>query len=433
MHTVQISEITIATTRQRREFNPDKLLELQDSIERLGLMHPIVVRENPDDGATFILVAGERRLKAITEIWALGGTLSHGGLVVREGYIPVVTMGELAPLDAYEAELAENTCRSDLTWQERAQAIAALHALRVARVPEHTVADTSEEVTGRRDGWYQDTTRQQIILAKNLDNPIIKGAANAKEAFKLLKRADEANNFAARALAIGSTFGKHSHRAVRGNCLDYLEALEPAQFDVICTDPPYGMDADSFGDGAGRLSGITHEYKDDQDGFRELLSRFAPLITRSAKPEAALYLCCDIDQFFWLRDLFRTAGWYVFRTPLINVKPGSGRVPLPDNGPRRQYETILYAFRGDRKVNSIQSDVITTVGDEQLGHGAQKPVELFRNLLARSCRPGDMVLDPFAGSGTIFPAAHELKVIATGIEMEAQYYGMCVKRIEELN
>jgi DNA modification methylase len=43
-----------------------------------------------------------------------------------------------------------------------------------------------------------------------------------------------------------------------------------------------------------------------------------------------------------------------------------------------------------------------------------------------------MVLDPFAGSGTIFPAAHELKCIATGIEMEPQYYGMCVKRIEEL-
>jgi site-specific DNA-methyltransferase (adenine-specific) len=72
------------------------------------------------------------------------------------------------------------------------------------------------------------------------------------------------------------------------------------------------------------------------------------------------------------------------------------------------------------------------VGDEQLGHGAQKPVELFRNLLARSCRPGDTVLDPFAGSGTIFPAAHDLKVLATGIEMEPQYYGMCVKRIEEL-
>lgn len=429
MHTALLTEIVVPPNRQRREFDEKAMQELQDNIERLGLMHAIVVRE-VEEG--FELVAGERRLRAIQDIWKLGGVLKHGGMVMREGYVPIATMGELDPLDAYEAELSENICRSDLTWQERCEAVAALHALRVARVPEHTMIDTAEEVTGRRDGDYAATVRQQILLAKHLDNPLIKGAANAKEAFKILRRQEDSENFAARALTAGLTFGRHSHKAIHGDCLGYLESTDEEQFDVICTDPPYGMGADDFGDGAGKLTGITHDYKDDEHGFRSLLQRVTPLLGRVAKREAALYMCCDLDQFFWLRSLLREQRWYVFRTPLINVKTGSGRVPLPENGPRRQYETILYAFRGDKKVNSIQSDVLHTIGDEQLGHGAQKPVDLFRQLLARSCRPGDSVLDPFAGTGTIFPAAHELKCAAVGVEMEAAYYGMCVKRIEGL-
>lgn len=432
MHTVQLSEIIIPSNRQRREFDEAKLVALRESIESVGLLQPIVVRENEDD-KTFYLVAGERRLRAVGELSALGGVFKHGGVAVRDGYVPVVTLGELDALSAWEAELAENTCRSDLTWQEQSQAVAALHALRAAQRAAHTVNDTIEEVRGRMDGGYQDNlVRQQIILADHLANPAIQGAKSAKEAFKILRREETNANFAALSVQAGRNFGRHSHRAVHGDCLEFLSTTEPAQFDVIVTDPPYGMGADSFGDGAGRLTGITHEYSDDEQGFRTLMERTAPLLTRVAKDQSALYLCCDPDQFHWLRTLFRGQGWYVFRTPLINVKSGSGRVPLPEHGPRRQYEICLYAFRGGRKVNSIQSDVITTLGDEQLGHGAQKPVELFRNLLARSCRPGDLVLDPFAGTGTIFPAAHELKCAATGIEQEAAYYGMCVQRIEEL-
>jgi hypothetical protein len=192
------------------------------------------------------------------------------------------------------------------------------------------------------------------------------------------------------------------------------------------------MDADSFGDGAGRLAGITHEYGDSLAGFERLMNDAALLFDRVAKPQAHLYVCCDIDQFHWLKDLFNVTGWKVFRTPLINVKSGGGRVPLPEHGPRRCYETILYAHRGGKRVTSIYPDVIETKGDDNLGHGAQKPVGLIVDLLRRSVRPGDRVLDPFCGTGTIFPAAHEVRVLATGVEREASYYGIAAKRIEEL-
>lgn len=148
-----------------------------------------------------------------------------------------------------------------------------------------------------------------------------------------------------------------------------------------------------------------------------------------AKAQAHAYVFCDIDMFHELKAMMQKAGWYVFRTPFINHKMNSGRVPLPDQGPRRQYEIILYAIKGKKQTTHIYPDVISTSADENFSHGAQKPVALYQNLLQRSVRPGDRVLDTFAGSGTIFEAANGFKCSATGTELNPEYYGMFLARI----
>jgi len=70
--------------------------------------------------------------------------------------------------------------------------------------------------------------------------------------------------------------------------------------------------------------------------------------------------------------------------------------------------------------------------DSNLGHAAQKPVALFKDLLSRSVKPGDRVLDPFGGSGPILPAAHELPCTATLVEIDPASFGIAVKRSREL-
>jgi DNA modification methylase len=194
------------------------------------------------------------------------------------------------------------------------------------------------------------------------------------------------------------------------------------------------MGADEFGDGAGKLVAIEHGYDDSKLSFQRLMVDAARGLDRVCKPEAHLYVCCDLDNFDWLRNLFRQyGGWSVFRTPIINEKVNSGRVPLPEHGPRRTYEIILYAFRGGKRVTGIYPDVMHTQGDEQLGHGAQKPIAMYADLLRRSARPGDRVLDPFAGTGTIFPAAHAHKVYATGIERDENSFGIAARRLAGLD
>lgn len=446
-----VKSIVVKANRQRQEFDPVALEELRSSILDNQLMQAIVVRETVD-GPT--LVAGERRLKAIQTLWALGGVLRYNNEEIAEGYVPTVTLGELSELAAEDAELNENLKRKDLTWQEMADAVSRLHLLRnkqleakkeamiqdmdygVGMLPDKwAVADTAQEVRGSSEGWNQDIVRQQIIVAKHLDNPEVAGAKSVSDAFKILKKQEQAKKNTANALAVAQNFSVKDHTLLRGDCIVQMAQMiaNGRAFDVILTDPPYGMGAHEFGDGGGKLGGIEHHYDDSYKSWQTLMLAWTALSYQIAKPKAHAYVFCDFDRFHELKGLMQGVGWYVFRTPLVVYKTNSGRVPLPDRGPRRQYELILYAIKGDKLVTHIYPDVITSERDEQLGgHGAQKPVDLFVNLLQRSVRAGDEVLDSFAGSGTIFPACHRMHVKATGIEAVPEYQGQCLARLEEL-
>ena len=467
MNTTKLSSITIPANRQRREFNLQKLEELKASIElseakNTQLLHPPVLRRGEDD--SLILVAGETRLKAITDIFALGGSFRYSGRVftAEDGLVPFTDLGELSPLEAKEAELDENIRRMDLTWQEHAAAVKELHELRSAQkqavryeasqlpdpakgaailsqVAPQTIADTAQEVLGRADGYYQDTIRKELIVAKHLDNPAVAAAKTVQEAFKILKKEETRAEAAQLAVAMGRTSVEETYEILNMDCLVYMaDPANHGKFDVILTDAPYGMGADEFGNAGGKLSGTTHQYDDSYGAWFNLMhgpegvGGWCELSYLVAKPEAHAYVFCDIDNFHVLKDAMTTAGWDVFRTPLIAFKQNSGRVPRPEHGPRRQYETILYAIKGGKKVNHIYPDVIPCTGDENMGHGAQKPVALFQNLLQRSVKPGDRVLDSFAGSGPLLEAAANCQCYSVLLEAVPAYYGMCLKRAERL-
>jgi DNA modification methylase len=428
-----ITSIVVTADRQRKEFDPVALEELRQTIQAKGLMHAIVVRH--EDGK-LVLVAGERRMRAIENLWMLGGELHYNGELIPEGQVPYVTLGQLSPLEAEEAELEENLHRKDLTWQENAAAMAKLHSLRSRQAQAegriHTVADTAMETKGRSDGGYQAAVRKDLVVANYLHIPEVAKAKTADEAFKILKKQEETRKNVALAASVGKTFNQNIHELHNTNCLSWMRAADEAQFDVILTDPPYGMGADSFGDAGGKLGGIEHHYKDDYDHWKSLMEEWCGLAYRVAKPQCHAYVFCDLDNFHELKKLMTQAGWWVTRTPFICTKPNSGRVPHPEHGPRRQWEMILYAIKGKKLTTGIYPDVITTFADANMSHGAQKPVALYADLLRRSVKPGDTVLDSFAGSGTIFPAAHQLKVKAVGLELNPEYYGLCLQRLQGL-
>ncbi len=433
MKLIHIEAIKIAADRQRRLFDEGKLREFGEVIQSQGLLHPIILRIVGDD---YYLVAGERRLRTIKDIYALGGSFMHDGEKVRANFIPYTLLSDLEHLAAEEAELSENIHREALTWQERAAAHARLNLLRQAQATQRgeappTVADIAVEVRGSSEGINQETTRRELIVARHLDNPLIQAAKTVDEAFKILRKEETAVKHRELGAAVGRTFTADLHQVIHGDSLEWMAAAPAEQFDCILTDSPYGMGADTFGDSGGVAAGA-HGYEDSPELYEKILRVCEVELYRLAKAQAHMYWFCDLDKFMDTRERFRAAGWQVFRTPLIWYKKAGMRAPWPEHGPQRHYETILYAVKGKRNILKMKGDVLEYGADTNLGHAAQKPVALLQDLLSRSVLPGNSVFDPFMGSGSVIAAAHAMQCRAVGVELDQGAYGIAVQRIQKL-
>ncbi len=80
-------------------------------------------------------------------------------------------------------------------------------------------------------------------------------------------------------------------------------------------------------------------------------------------------------------------------------------------------------------MGALFSDIVPVPNVREKNHAAEKPTAIYAELLKRSCLPCDQVLDPCCGSGTIFAAAKEQGVIATGIELNEETYGLALARL----
>lgn len=401
---IDAAKVVVPEDRQRRDFDPKRLEELVASIAWLGLLQPIILA-SPE---TNRLIAGERRLRAMLALHTEKKTFRIGGHPVDPGKVPVVYMDQVDPDMLFEMELDENVKRADLTWQERTEAIAKLHERRNAQSGGiQTIAATAEEL--RVD---KGIASNALILAQHLHDPEVAAAKDAKAAAKIIR--DKAESKHKQVLAQRFDGVKTEHTIVLGDFFELVKTVPDATFDIICTDPPYGVDADKFGEQAG----TGHNYEDSQEYFETIVKTMEKEFDRICKKDAFLYVFCDFWNFPKLRDAF-SLDWTVRKRPLIWDKAGTGMLPVPDYEPRNTYECILYAYRGKRQVNKKGApDVLTYAPPKKLVHAAQKPVELLRDLLSRVSVAGDSVLDCFCGSGSIFPAATRLRLKAVGWEKE---------------
>ena len=432
---IPLTSIAVSPNRQRREFDTGALNELGASITTNGLLQAPVLRL--EDGVAF-LVAGERRLRAMSDLHELGVIFRYDGQEVPHGQIPYTTLGNLSPLEAWEAELEENIRRVDLTWQEKAQATAALMEFRTAQATQAgSAAPTIRQITQevRPDDAPEQahtTTRNEVIVSRFLADEEVRKAPTLKEAVKILKKREETQKRTDLATQIGRTFSTADHKLLQEDFLAWAPEQPAEQFDIILSDPPYGMGADEFGDSGQGSAAAAHFYEDSYESWLTLMSLLPQQIFRLAKPSAHAYLFCDLDRFPELRSRMSEAGWKVHRTPLVWHNPDGFRAPWPKQGPQRKYELILYAVKGDKLVTAVQPDVLKYGKDESLGHPAQKPVALLTDLLRRSAQPGDRVLDMCAGSGATIEACHELKLACTALEKIPSAYGIAVKRLQGL-
>jgi DNA modification methylase len=223
--------------------------------------------------------------------------------------------------------------------------------------------------------------------------------------------------------------GECPHTLFMDSCLTILPNLDPGIFDVIITDPPYGIDAHKMSPLSGSMAGTQHEYTDDYEyafGIWECIFKEG---VRISKENCAIYMFCDFQHYHEIALLAASYGWKVWDRPIIWHKPGGGMLGDIQHGPRRSYETILFAYRGDKRTMGAFNDVVILNGGDSILHAAAKPPALYAELLRRSSVPGMIILDPCAGSGPVFVAANMLNLTATGIEVSRQHAATALSRI----
>ncbi len=432
--TLFLEKVVIEDKERWRQDSDEKgIEELAESIEKLGLLHAIVVR---GDGKT--LVAGKRRHAAVNLLALQGKSIRYNGKQINPGRIPVIRMDRLTDFDYKEAEFDENIKRRDFSWQERAHAVNELHRLREEQArekgEEHFKQDTAKEVASDPKSTKAVTrsyaeVKRDLIVAAFLDDEEVAAAGSSRDALKIVKRKLELEHKAALAREYDADKLRTPHKALHGDLIAILPKLPAHEYDCIIADPPYGIRAELFKN----QSAVQHSYEDSEEYSNELLVCIANQGMRITKFKAHAYIFCDINRFDVVKKIFEAYEWYVWNTPLIwNKGANVGVAPRPEHGPRRTYETLVYCIKNDKRVNGMWPDVITEAHDRTVQYGAHKPPGLYGNLLKRSCLPGDKVIDPCCGTGPVFIAAEEHKVIATGIEISDEGFGFSVARIKGL-
>ncbi len=178
-----------------------------------------------------------------------------------------------------------------------------------------------------------------------------------------------------------------------GNCFELLRQLPDESVDLVLTDPPYGIDYQS-----NRRTARAKLPKFANDVSLEWVGDWVDEMHRVLKNNTHFYCFTRYDTY----PVFHAeiARRFDVKNCLIWVKNNHGSGDL--NGSYApQYEMIIFAHKGKRHLNGKRdADVMecNNVPSAQRFHSTQKPVELLRVLIEKSSDPGEVVLDPFAGT-----------------------------------
>lgn len=364
----------------------------------------------------------------MTELHEEGIAFTCGGEIVPPGSVPFNYVGDLSLADIEEAELEENILRATLEWPEEVAARAKIHELRKQQNPLTTVRATATEIAEIK-GTLPETERQglqrALFLKDKLNDPRIRAAKTVTQAHKIALD-DIELSYQAELVKRASTSAPVAHTLIHGDCRHELPKLADNLVDVILTDPPYGIDADTM------KSDSKHHYDDSPDYALEICKTIIREGFRVAKSKAVLFMFCDIENFLTLREYARAQLWTPWRAPLVYYKGAIGHAPWGRAGFVRTHELILFAVKGKRELYQTGGpDVIHLDGTilKNKAHAAEKPIGLLEHLLKRATLPGNVILDPCCGSGPIFPAATALSLTAIGFEKDESYYNRSLVRL----
>ena len=291
--------------------------------------------------------------------------------------------------------------------------------------------------TAELSSWDNDKVRQTI---KSLANYSVSASdfgfdlsefEERKEVEEIEPEQEEEAEEVEPRVKAGEVWQLGRHRLMCGDSTDkadVLKLLDGARADMVFTDPPYGVNVE----GGKNNNTIAGDLTQTAIPFSfEICTEVA------TKPAARFYFCggeANISLYFKLFER------YLRQMPRLLVWVKENQV-LSHNNYHKQYELIFFGYKkggGNLWFSSREmkdaSDVWNVSRDpsKTYVHPTQKPVELPARAIRNSSKAGDIVFEPFSGSGSTMLACEQLDRICYAMELDPVYCEATIKRWEQL-
>ncbi len=220
-----------------------------------------------------------------------------------------------------------------------------------------------------------------------------------------------------------------------GDCLELMESIPTESVDLVLTDPPYRMNHTTGGTKSigmngkwqGRIKAGNTVMGFDYD---IKFSSWLPEVFRVLKNSGHCYIFCNDKN---VQELLNEATAAGFRESniLVWIKNNA----CPNRYYMKNCEFVIFLYKGNAKPIRNMGDKAAmncnNINGKGKHHPTEKPVELLECFIANSSDNGEIVLDPFMGSGSTGVACINTNRKFIGMELDPQYFEIAKKRIEE--
>jgi len=245
---------------------------------------------------------------------------------------------------------------------------------------------------------------------------------------------------------------------IKGDCIEVLKSLPDNSVDMIFADPPYNMQlgGELHRPDNSKVDAVTDHW-DQFESFRiydEFTRRWLAEARRVLKDNGTIWVIGSYHNIFRVGALLQDIGFWILNDVIWRKNN-----PMPNfRGTRlcNAHETLIWASKSEKSKYTFNYDALKIINDdlqmrsdwllpicngkERLKnddghkvHTTQKPESLLYRVLTTSSKPGDIVLDPFFGTGTTGAVAKKMGRHFIGIEREDTYIKAATKRINSID
>ena len=240
---------------------------------------------------------------------------------------------------------------------------------------------------------------------------------------------------------------------IKGDCIAAMRALPAASVDMIFADPPYNLQlgGDLFRPDGSQVDAVDDEWDkfDSLGAYDRFTHAWLAEARRILKPNGSIWVIGSYHNIFRVGAALQDQGYWI-----LNDIVWRKANPMPNfKGTRftNAHETLIWASMGENRKYTFNYRAMKTLNDElqmrsdwlipicggqerlkkggSKVHPTQKPEALIYRILLACSNPGDVILDPFFGTGTTGAVAKRLGRHWIGIEREDSYIAAAEERI----